>query len=128
MRYAFVLYAGEERQYKRIEYNLIDDVSKRLEYVKQHIGCEWLEVVKLPLLMSDACVLVDEEGLIKADKPELNLLASVLYGTAKHNHPIVGNALLCMVEHNGESYDTVGFDESVANHIEGLLKDLQKVQ
>ena len=125
MRYAFILYAGKTVSFKRVEYDLIGDVSKRLDWVKEQIGCEWVEVVNLPRFIENSCLLIDEEGLINTENPELNYIGSVLYGTPQHGSPIVGNALLCTTQYVGDGYDTVGFDVDTAAEVEKLLKSMQ---
>lgn len=49
------------------------------------------------------CMLVDEEGLLKENKP--NLIGSYLYDTDKHGNPIMGNILFV-----GEKWGEDGID------------------
>lgn len=123
MRYGFVLYAGKDRQFEKVEY-----INDNLDWVKSKIGCEWIEVANLPLFIEKSCLIVDESGLIKSEKPELNYIGSVLYGTPEHGHPIVGNVMLCSQEWNEHGIDLVGFDIDTANEIEKLLLQFQEVR
>ena len=61
----------------------------------------------------DIVMLVDEEGLLK-DLPE-NMFGCVMYGTAEHGHPIVGDLILA---------DIVGEDITAPDDAEALKSKL----
>lgn len=64
----------------------------------------------------DIVMLVDEEGLLKG-LPE-NMFGCVMYGTAKHGHPIVGDLILARVV--GEDITAPDDAEALKNK---LLRD-----
>lgn len=58
---------------------------------KRITNIEWTEFVYSQ--EKGIIVVCDEMGLLKKD-PKINPLASYLYGTHKHGHPIVGDVIL----------------------------------
>jgi hypothetical protein len=75
----------------------IVDVSKNpgdFLYAKlaHEIGGSLVERVSPMGLKKPYCMFVDEEGLLK-ENPVVNPLASYLYGSHIHGHPIVGDVL-----------------------------------
>lgn len=70
----------------------------------------WIEVVHPKGLPAPFCMVVNEEGLLRG--LPLNLFGSILYGTARHGNPIVGDIVFlkeCFVT-PGER-DFAGLDE-----------------
>ena len=70
----------------------------------------WIEVVHPKGLPAPFCMVVNEEGLLLG--LPLNLLGSILYGTARHGNPIVGNIVFLKEGFTtaGER-DFIGLDE-----------------
>lgn len=62
-----------------------------LEELRELVGCEWIEIVRL-LGNGDSFLVVDEEG--KLNGKERNEKATRMYGRMPFDY-IVGNALLC---------------------------------
>ncbi len=68
------------------------------------------------------CMLVDEEGLLKENKP--NLIGSYLYGTDKHKNPIMGNVLFVGKKWMRGEIDFCGIEDSVFETLELQLNNL----
>ncbi len=68
------------------------------------------------------CMLVDEEGLLKENEP--NLVGSYLYETDKHQHPIVGNIVFAGKKWINGGIDFCGIEESVFPLLEQQLINL----
>ena len=73
-----------------------------MDTVRKMIGCEWVEVVHPRRLSEQYAVLVDEEGLLKAN-PVFNEIASYLYEIEQHGQPIVGDAVIVRVVYDPEA-------------------------
>lgn len=70
----------------------------------------WIEIVHPKQLPVPYCMIVNEEGLLLG--LPLNLFGSILYGTARHGNPIVGDIVILKegFTATGER-DLVGLDE-----------------
>ncbi len=68
------------------------------------------------------CMLVDEEGLLKENEP--NLLGCYLYKTDQHGHPIMGNILFVGEEWDSDGIHFCGIEDSV---FEVLKQKLEKM-
>lgn len=70
----------------------------------------WIEVVHPKGLPAPFCMVVNEEGLLRG--LPLNLFGCILYGTARHGNPIVGDIVLLKEGFTtpGER-DFIGLDE-----------------
>lgn len=91
---AELLTKGKELQVKEIQPK---DAERgfTLEECYEHIGCDLVEVVNLN---DGRIIILDEEGLLKAD-PVINFIATGLASHAyKQFFPIVGNCILCKDE------------------------------
>ena len=69
------------------------DLDRQLDQMYRCIGCSTIEIVRL--CGSDACLIVDEEYLIRQDQLEINYPASLLAG-----FPVFGNALVGRIRHD----------------------------
>lgn len=67
-------------------------------------------------------MLIDEEGLLKENKP--NLIGSYLYETDRHGHPIMGNILFVGEEWGGDGIAFCGIEDSVFELLELELNNL----
>ena len=63
---------------------IMKDFRPDLDFYYKTIGCDTVDSVQL---------IVDDNGLM-IDSPQINILASLLYGCRKHGQPIVGNAIV----------------------------------
>ena len=63
-----------------------------LEQARKLIGCEWIGTVYPRGLKAPYLMIVDEEGLLKANL--MNPIGSVLYGAHEHGNLIVGDAVI----------------------------------
>jgi len=68
------------------------------------------------------CMLVDEEGLLKENKP--NLIGSYLYGADRHKQYIMGNILFVGERHSNGSVDFCGIEGSVFKKLEQQLNEM----
>ncbi len=73
-----------QMQFKDFGEPLLDNLQKEVG------GC--IEVVHPKYLPEGLCMVIDDEGLLKGYA--INSIASILYGTPEHGHPIVGNAVI----------------------------------
>ena len=122
MKYVFVLKSGT-LDFEKVEYTN-KEVTERLEWYKDKIGCDWVEVVQLPRFIPNSCLIVDEDGLLKKD-PEINYIASLLYDTPVHGNPIAGNAVLCSQKYGINGVDTTDFDADTAALIEQRFEEIK---
>ncbi len=67
-------------------------------------------------------MLVDEEGLLKENEP--NLLGSYLYQVDRHGHPIMGNILFVGEKYGSDGLDLCGIEDSVFKELKRRLKHL----
>lgn len=68
------------------------------------------------------CMLVDEEGLLKENEP--NLIGSYLYGTDRHKHYIMGNVLFTGEKLVNGGIDFCGIQEPVFKELEQQLNKM----
>lgn len=94
----------------------------RLAWFAGQIGCEWIENVYPEGLNKPYMMVVDEEALLK-DRPVINFLASWLYKTQEHGHPICGNALVMKTDFTDEGPDVVGLEEWEANQLADIFRN-----
>lgn len=67
-------------------------------------------------------MLVDEEGLLKENEP--NLIGSFLYETDRHGHPIMGNILFVGEEWAGDGIDFCGIEDSAFRLLKAGLEKM----
>ena len=67
-------------------------------------------------------VLIDEEGLLKENEP--NLIGSYLYESDRHGHPVMGNILLVGEEWGGDGIDFCGIEDSVFENLKPQLEHM----
>ena len=97
-------------------------VEERLDWYYKQIGCSCIDIVrpygldaiakanKLASVQDQYCLVVDDEALMKAE-PEINLIATLLYGYHEHGQVICGDALVAKNEDTPEGIDTVGLND-----------------
>lgn len=95
----------------------------KLSWYYEKIGCDLIDVVEpyalahiadvygLESLRGKFCLIVDDEGLLK-EKPEINLIASLLYGADHHGQALFGNVIVAKNDYTEEGADSVGMDDS----------------
>lgn len=74
------------------------DFDGSLDWYYSKIGCNTIDIVHAYGLdgiagLENIDIICDDEGLLD-DAPEVNILASLLYGAAVHGQPIVGNVII----------------------------------
>ena len=82
----------------------------------------YIEHVNPKLLRRPYCLLCNDEGLCLG--LEVNALASYMYGTHIHGHPIVGNVVLMKNGRRGGEPDIVGLSDKEAADIVRELEPL----
>lgn len=83
----------------------------------------WIEVVHSKGLPAPLCMVVNEEGLLRG--LPLNLFGCILYGTAQHGNPIVGDIVLLKEGFTtpGER-DFIGLDEDNIKFLGAMVVSL----
>lgn len=116
------------------EYPEKDDLKTLCSLIGNY--CSMVEYVKPRRLYSDlgalatvsnvpgeaVALLVDEEGLLKENA--VNDVASFLYGTDKHNQPIVGDILVIGAKWEGGGVSFCGIEDSQFETLYPRLKEL----
>lgn len=82
------------------------------------------------------CLLIDEEGRVREDTPEINWIASFWYGANVHGEPILGDVVIMKDAITSQGPDIVGLTEEetkdVIEHIRHLwpvdVKELKKYE
>ena len=97
-----------------------------LEQARKLIGCEWIETVYLRGLKAPYLMIVDEEGLLKANL--MNPIGSVLYGAHEHGHLIAGDVVIAktVFDDYGECDLAWLTDEEVNDAFEAIRDVLKK--
>lgn len=106
MRYAVKLGTQLQISIEQIEHGKAFD-----KFLRHEIGCELYEVVRPKGLRKPFILLIDESGLLK-EKPEVNFIASYLYGTHEHRRPICGTAIIMAID--GPNIRSLSNDEAWA--------------
>lgn len=95
----------------------------KLPWYYEKLECGWIDIVDaygvnhvaetygLKSLLNKYCMVVDDESLLKAD-PQVNYIASLLYGADTHGQPLFGTVLVGKNEVTDDGIDTVGLDEN----------------
>ena len=68
-----------------------------LDFCYENIGCQCVEKVNARYLKEPFVLMIDGEGRLK-DKSAINFIASYLYGTHEHRTPIVGDAIVVILD------------------------------
>lgn len=87
------------------------------------IGAEYIDIPHVEYLEDKFCMVVDDEGLLK-ERPTVNMIASILYGIAKHGQPIVGDVLIGKNEETEDGIETAGLDEEDAVAMVAFFRSL----
>lgn len=97
--------------------NFYERVKPRRLYTKLHM-------ISNVTRIKGQCVsmLVDEEGLLKENEP--NLIGSYLYESDRHKNYIMGNILFVGERQAGGSIDFCGIEESVFKKLEPQLSKM----
>lgn len=95
--------------------------DNHLDFYYKHLDCDLVDIVRPHGLdakeFPNFDLIVDDEGMLK-DEPEVNTIASLLYGVVKHGQPIFGKAML--VKHEGA--ENVGMtEEEIESVIQAIV-------
>lgn len=97
-----------------------------LKFCYENIGCQYIETVYARYLHEPYVLIVDEEGRLK-DTPEINHIASFLYGYQVHLEPIVGNVLVAKTGMTEEGPDILPLDKAEAEYVAELMEKIAVV-
>lgn len=90
-------------------------------WMRDNIGCEWIEFVRPRRLPAGFVMVVDEEGLLKENK--FNCHGSYLYEYEKHGQPIVGDVMILKEVETDDGMNCVGLTEKEAEQIVARLTE-----
>lgn len=82
-----------------------------LDWFYQQIECDCIETVYPRGLEEPYMMVMDGEALLK-DEPVINFMASWLYQTQEHGHPICGTVLVMQREWSPDGYNVGGIPEN----------------
>ena len=89
------------------------------DWMKDKIGCDWIEIVHPMRLPEGFVMIVDEEGLLKEN--ELNPVGCWFYKTDVHGEPIVGDILILKEEEGDDGIECVGMTDDEVAEIFSLI-------
>lgn len=84
---------------------------------------EVVETYDLKGLKGKFCLICDDEGLLKED-PQMNPIASLLYGMDVHNGVLCGKVLVACNEYTDDGIDSVGMTENDVFLIRAAINSL----
>ena len=97
-----------------------------LDFYYNAIGCDTVDIVSAYAFsdidgLENVQLIVDDNGLM-TDSPQVNILASLLYGCRKHGQPIVGNAIVAGFD--PDTSETVPLTDEQIQHIIQIIPKL----
>lgn len=95
--------------------------------ISDAMGWRMTEHVNAWGLAAPYCLLIDEEGHIKEEVPEINWIASFWYGANVHGNPIVGDVVIMKNVMTNGGPDIAGLTEEEADDLAELVKHLWPV-
>lgn len=98
------------------------EVSQPFYKSLQEVVGGYIEIVRPKGLPQPYCMIVDEEGLLKEKPP--NIVGSVLYGTAEHGQPIVGDIAIMREENGNEGRDLFGLNAADTAKLAPIFEDM----
>ncbi len=103
------LVVNTKNEIRRVEYD-----PPHYDVIKEAVG-GWYEHVHPVGLDHPYSMMVNEEGLLLG--LPVNRLGSELYGTPRHDQPIVGDIVFLKDGYDGGEPDVVGMTEDEAQHL-----------
>lgn len=94
-----------------------------IDIVRPHGLEEVAETYGLKSLLGKFSLVVDDEALLK-EKPQLNVIASLLYGVDKHGQPLFGDVMVVKDEVTEEGIDSVGMSDGEAMLLQTSINSL----
>lgn len=97
--------------------------NDKLDWYYKMIGCDCIDIVTpygvdniakmydLKSIIGKFCLIVDDEGLLK-ENPEVNPIASLMYGIDDHGQALFGNVLVGVNKPTEDGIDTVGMTDN----------------
>ncbi len=83
----------------------------------------YIEIVHPVGLEPPFVMIVNDEGLLRNLKP--NPIGCVLYGTAVHGHPIVGNIVIVKEGWVSDELDILSLDQDETNTVLAIIKRIR---
>ncbi len=106
-----------------------DEKQDKLDFWYDAIGCSCVDIVNaygIDNVVSRSedfkkyaelyCLIADDEGLF-AKNPQINHMASLMYGVREHGQPLVGNILVAKNLQTDDGLETVGLNEEDINFL-----------
>lgn len=101
----------------------LDEEDKLRAWYKA-IDCDLVDIIEGANLPEPYVLICDDEALLK-EKPILNPVASLLYGTREHGQPLCGNVLIGKDTMTDEGIETNGYDmEEAMGILDIILKQI----
>lgn len=115
---------GSHGEQNKCLVELIGNGCQLYEHVMPRMLYAEMGMMDHPTSRPGQCVsmLVDEEGLLKENDP--NLIGSYLYGTDRHGHPIMGNILFVGEKWGGDGIDFCGIEDAAFEKLELYLNNM----
>ena len=97
--------------------------NDKLDWYYKMIGCDCIDIVTpygvdniakmydLKSIIGKFCLIVDDEGLLK-ENPEVNPIASLMYGIDDHGQAQFGNVLVGVNKPTEDGIETVGMTDN----------------
>lgn len=97
--------------------------NDKLDWYYKMIGCDCIDIVTpygvdniakmydLKSIIGKFCLIVDDEGLLK-ENPEVNPIASLMYGIDDHGQALFGNVLVGVNKPTEDGIETVGMTDN----------------
>lgn len=107
----------------------------KLHWYYDTIGCRCIDIVKpygleqvakmydLKAYLDKFSMVVDDEGLL-VDEPQVNVVASLLYGADDHGQVLCGDVLIVKDEETEEGIDSVGLNDAEVNMLFAAVNSL----
>lgn len=97
-----------------------EEFKYTFEALQKAIDSDCIDIIHAKNLPSPYCMVVDDEFLFK-NEPQINLIASYLYGTLEHGQPICGDVIIMKDKATPDGIETVGLEVTDIKAIEKLL-------
>lgn len=105
-----------------IEEYQLPEADQNYIRLQRAIDCDCIDIVHAKNLKEPYCLVVDDEGLLK-EEPEMNLVASYLYGALDHGQPLCGDAIIMKDRFTDDGIDTVGLDDEDLEYLREYFAD-----
>lgn len=115
----------EYTDWENLKKNIDCDIAEHIRPVNLYKELRWSTKLEEPEDFIP-CMMVDEEYLFKHHLFP-NHIASYLYGTGNHGHPIYGTVVFIAEGWNGCEFDLVGLPDEAADQLKEQLDEFAKI-